>query len=833
MQRVSTRFFLITGLFVLCFSLFLLYRTHLISSRYVNEMLGQQADMALMFELSIRNYVNDNIRPVMYRYVGRDEFIPEAMSSSYVAHSVFQEVNGEFPDFILKFSAENPRNPANQAGPEEMEIIRYFNDHPEIKKWKGRIAIGGREYMATFHARRMERPCLRCHGDPKDAPVGLLERYGSTGGFHRPLGKVVALETIAIPINSINEKIHAEIRNNFLFTGLGLGLLMVTIIIATRYVITGRLTAIKDHFVTAAGQTKYTRLEPIEVEGRDEISSLASSFNILAEKLRSFYTSLESQIRETRRANEQLELEIEERERVEDALRHTESRYRNIFENAVDGIFQSTPEGRLISANPAFARIMGYDSADELMSDIKDIIPDSSAASDRLRQLLEKLESGPVSGFEIEISRKDGSIGWIALNARKGADEELGGEYIEAIVQDITRRKKAEEKGRKLEEQLRQAQKMESIGRLAGGIAHDFNNLLSSIMGYSEIALMQIPKDSPVYSDIETVYEAGKSAEALTRQLLAFGRRQVLETKTLDLNTVIRKTGKMLERVLGEDVEIEISTSSPLAQVSADAGQIEQILLNLAANARDAMRGGGKFSIETADVEIEEEYAMSYEGVNAGQYVMISVSDTGEGMTGEVLDHIFEPFFTTKEVGEGTGLGLATVYGIVMQHDGHVHAYSEPGKGTTIKIYLPAAEPVGEESGETERQEIPASESMGGETILVVDDEPSIRKLVTTALSQLGYTVLEASSGQEALDLAEGGEGIDLLLTDVIMPVMNGRELADIFGHRYPETRVVFMSGYTSNVIEHHGLMEEDVLLIQKPLRPAKLAAKLREVLDS
>ncbi len=380
-----------------------------------------------------------------------------------------------------------------------------------------------------------------------------------------------------------------------------------------------------------------------------------------------------------------------------------------------------------------------------------------------------------------------------------------------------------------LEEQLRQAQKMEAIGTLAGGIAHDFNNILSVILGYSELILEGLSDDSPIFEDIKLILDSGKKASALTNQLLAFSRKQVLEMRKIDLNSVVENMAKMFGRIIGEDIELELKTDTPTKKVLADLAQIEQVLMNLVVNARDAMPKGGCLIIETKDVQFETEIISHHEEIKPGRYTVVAISDSGGGMTTEIQKKIFEPFFTTKEKSKGTGLGLATVYGIVKQHNGYIYVYSEQGEGTTFKIYLPIAEGKPDQLG----SQIPNSKPKGNETVLIVEDDETIRQLIFKILKPLGYTVLGASNGQEALDISATYEGnIDLLLTDVIMPGMNGRVLADKLKGGRPATKVVFMSGHTDNVIAQHGILESGVTLIQKPLSSQLLASKLRTVLD-
>lgn len=397
-------------------------------------------------------------------------------------------------------------------------------------------------------------------------------------------------------------------------------------------------------------------------------------------------------------------------------------------------------------------------------------------------------------------------------------------------VREISERTRAEEEKRALEEQLRQSQKMEAIGRLAGGIAHDFNNLLTVIGGYSELALSQLTKGDPLGDNIQEIRKASERASELTRQLLVFSRRQILEMRTLDLNVLIQGMESMLRRVLGEDIELTLRKGSDLGCIKSDPGQIEQVVMNLAVNARDAMPSGGRLILETQNVSLDEAYTHHHIGVTPGPYVMLSVSDTGCGMTAEIRDRAFEPFFTTKEKGKGTGLGLSTVFGIVKQSNGSIWVYSEPGEGSTFKIYLPRMdEPVDVAIKSEELKEIPR----GKETVLVVEDEEEVRKLAVRILKKQGYRVLEAAFGGEALMIVEQHpEPIHLILTDVVMPRMSGPELIDHLRRVRRDFKVLYMSGYTDESVVLHGVQAGEVSLLQKPFTVQMLGKRVREVLD-
>jgi len=396
----------------------------------------------------------------------------------------------------------------------------------------------------------------------------------------------------------------------------------------------------------------------------------------------------------------------------------------------------------------------------------------------------------------------------------------------------INKTKKADEERKKIQAQLHRAQKMESVGRLAGGVAHDFNNILTVILGYSELALMKNVTDTTLREQLESIYGAGKKAAGLVRQLLAFSRQQVLEMKPVNINTIVNNVCNMLVRLIGEDVELKLNLAESIKNINADSGQIEQVLLNLAINSRDAMVCGGKLFIDTADVLLDEEFCIRHPDVTPGAYVMLAITDTGIGMPEELLENIFDPFFTTKEQGKGTGLGLATVHGIIKQHSGHIFVYSKVEQGTTCRIYFPAVTDALEEA--IIEKETALIAPVSPKTILVVDDEPVIRDLIIDTLAPLGYNCLEAACGDEALKIAQDlREEVDILLTDVVMPGMNGKDLADIFVNEHPKTKVLFMSGYTDNIIVHHGVLEPQYNFLEKPLTPSRLIKKINQLLGT
>ena len=517
-------------------------------------------------------------------------------------------------------------------------------------------------------------------------------------------------------------------------------------------------------------------------------------------------------------------LDITERKRAEEALRRSEEQYRTLVDGARDVIFALSPDGICTALNPAFESISGWTRDEWLGRPFAELLhPDDVIAAYEIFARVLRGEERATAQLRFRTRSGEYLVGEVHANLHQQDGVVLG---ALGIARDVTDRVR-------LEDQLRQAQKMEAVGRLAGGVAHDFNNLLTAIGGYSDLLLADLATADPRRGDVEEIKKATERAAALTRQLLAFSRRQVLQPKVLDLNAVIVGAENLLRRLIGEHIRLETRLASGLGAVRADAGQVEQVVMNLAVNARDAMREGGTLTVETANVQIGAERRTAEQApMPPGRYVELRVSDSGAGIDAETKRHLFEPFFTTREMGKGTGLGLATVYGIVKQSGGFIWVDSEPGRGATFTIDLPwvdeAVQPA--EPGRTVR-----GEASGTETILVVEDEPAVRNIARESLRVRGYTVLEAPDGDAALLLAAGGEGgraIDLLLTDVVMPGLSGRALAERLVAQRPGLRVLYMSGYTDDAIGLHGVLEPGLHYLQKPFAPDVLARKVRDVLD-
>lgn len=532
-------------------------------------------------------------------------------------------------------------------------------------------------------------------------------------------------------------------------------------------------------------------------------------------------------ILEATRVRDRLELikslaaRSEELQKFHRDLGLSEGRYRSLVNNAPYGIFRLNALERFEAVNPALLELLGHDSEHSLSQ--------SDSFSALFKEQLEYAgvmqevrETGRVEDQVIWV-RKDGTAMKVRLECRRVTETSQHSPSFEGIVEDLSEQSS-------LEEQLRQSQKMEAVGRLAGGIAHDFNNLLTIISGYTGMLIDTFSTNDPRRGDAERVKSAAERAASLTRQLLAFSRKQVLTPATLDLNRVVSDLTKILPRLIGEDVDLAFIPGRPLASVYADRGQVEQVLMNLVVNARDAMPSGGKITLETGNKKLSEKYTRSRRGVIPGEYVMLAVTDTGCGMDAATQARVFEPFFTTKEEGKGTGLGLATVYGIVKQSGGHISVYSEPGQGTTFQIYFPA-------TSIPQMQEHPMAwpnHGARGEVILVVEDETDLREMIVQALLRRGYHVLEAGSGEKALAMVQNDKSsVQLLITDIIMPGMRGTEAAEKISALVPNMKVLYMSGYTDNAMFHQKMLDTGNLFIQKPFTADALEEKVRTALKT
>ncbi|MBA3015502.1 MAG: response regulator [Desulfobulbaceae bacterium] len=579
----------------------------------------------------------------------------------------------------------------------------------------------------------------------------------------------------------------------------GIMIITLTAIVIIRYFsqyLTTPLLALTQHVAELDNKKGEARL--FHTTAEDETGTLARTFNSMLEKL----------------------------DRQQAELQKSEEIYRTVTVFATDFIFWRAPSKEMLFVSHNCAELTGY-SEEEFLSDpgLLDMIFHPEDRERWANHTHPTDENNKEIALEFRIVTKTGQVRWVSHVCTEIHDNSGKFLGLRGSLTDIMALKHAADEQEKLKSQLTQSQKMESIGILAGGVAHDFNNILSIIIGYSELLLMDLDQNAPTRGKIQCIMEAGHRAAELTRQLLAFSRKQTIQMAPCSLNQLVQNLTKMLGRMIGEDISLEVRTAAKNDTVLLDSGQMEQVLLNMAVNARDAMPTGGSLILETENRELDDAYVSTHDGVLPGQHVVLSVSDTGEGMDRKTQEKIFDPFFTTKERGKGTGLGLSMVYGIIKQLGGHIFVYSELGRGTTLKIFLPVVDRSVEKTIEPSPT---ITLPHGHETILVVDDESSIRTLVTDILRPLGYTILEAGNGAEALELSDSFDGqIDILLTDVIMPGLNGRELAEAITTKRPETKILYMSGYTDNAIAHHGVLDQGIILIEKPITANKLTSVL------
>jgi two-component system, cell cycle sensor histidine kinase and response regulator CckA len=513
-------------------------------------------------------------------------------------------------------------------------------------------------------------------------------------------------------------------------------------------------------------------------------------------------------------------IDITERERAEEATRQSEKLFRDLFESSPDAIFVEDLQGAVLDVNPAACRLHATTRESLIGKKAVDLTP--ADKRDEVAREFQKLARGEMTRFESVSLAADGRTAPVAISASRF--EYMGKPALLVHVRDMTEHKR-------LQEQFLHSQKMEAVGRLAGGIAHDFNNLLTAIIGYNALTLSELPGGHPLRKNADEIKHAADRAANLTRQLLAFSRKQTQQLRVLDFNAVVTEIEKLVRRLIGEHIELITLPGSELGRVRADRGQIEQVIVNLVVNARDAMPEGGKLIIRTGNVSISGRELWQSKEIAPGDYILLSISDTGVGITDEVKQHLFEPFFTTKEQGKGTGLGLATCYGIVEQSGGHIVCHSQPGKGTTFEIYLPR---VAEPADVAARADAPQQLPTGSETILIVEDQPAVRALSARVLAMLGYSVIEAENGEHALRVARDlkARKIDLLMTDVIMPQMGGKKLVEKFLALYPQTKVLFNSGSLEDQIDLREMLSKGMAFLRKPFTPTVLARTVREVLD-
>ncbi|MFZ2445604.1 MAG: DUF3365 domain-containing protein [Syntrophobacteraceae bacterium] len=847
MKSVSTRFLVPFGLLAVLISMFVFYLAYEASRKHATELMYQQAAMALEFNLAIRSYAGKHIRPVMERMVDKDVFMPETMSTSFISRSIFEEVRKKFPDYIVRFSSENPRNPINSASPDELRMIEFFRGNPQIDRWTEEIEIEGKHYLAHFKPRRIRQECMRCHDTPEDAPAELIKLYGATASFHRKLGDIAGLDTVAVPMDAIHASLASEMRSQSMFLAAGLALLLGSIFLVFRLVVTRRIVTMSNHFNEIAAHAESSQMTPVEVRGNDEITALGVAFNQLVEKLRSAHAYLELRVsrrtEELRRANEHLKSELTERKRAEEALKESQRQLADIINFLPDATFVIDREGKVIAWNRAVEEMTGIKAADMLgKGDHEYALPFYGER----RPVLIDFVFGPhdeVAENYVRLDKKENVFvseayipalgeGGIYLFATAGALRDSRGNIVGAIesLRDITERRRAQEEKEKLEAQLRQAHKMEAVGTLAGGIAHDFNNILAAIIGYTEMAIIDVPRSSPSQNYLQQVLNAGLRAKELVQQILAFSRMKLNQERApTEIAPIIEDAIKLLRASLPATIEIRQYIGAESGMVLTDATEIHQVLINLCANAAQAMeQRGGALEIRLDEIIVDSKTRGVPEDVKPGHHLRLSVGDTGHGMAPEVLDRIFDPYFTTKEVGKGSGLGLAVVHGIVKRHQGVIDVRSKPGEGTTFTVYLP-----GIEGRAPEQTEPDSPVPRGAERILFVDDEEVLADLGKQMLEGLGYSVLAQTSGVEALESFKAHpDQFDLVITDYTMPRLTGDDFAKEVMRIRPDIPVILCTGSSERVVRREVGDVPIRAFVAKPLNLRDMAEVVRKTLD-
>ncbi len=770
----------------------------------------------LQHNLAFHSYFNEQLKPKIYDLIDAkndpDFFDPAWMSSTYAVREIGKVFDKNIGiHYYYKEAAINARSPQNEADDLESDFIHRLNSDKSLQKTSGVKDINGQPYFYTLiRGEKMGKGCLRCHSSSDMAPGNLVKAYGTARSFNRVEGEVVSAISIHIPLaEAYGDADHFSIQ----LSAVLLSLLLLVFFLQNKLI---------NRFVLDPLQNFRSQAESIsnDIENlgvaipevfTHEMNEIATSFNKMSFRLKSVVDGLEGTIHKRTAA-----------------LEESEAKYRLLFENMANSFsfhemildaHGNPSDYRFIEVNPAFEKQTGLSAADMIGKTVLEIMPNTE------KNWIEKFGKVAANGEPISFesfSPESKCYHQIWAYCPKPG-------FFATVFSDITEQKSAEKERMMLESQLCQVQKMESIGSLAGGVAHDFNNKLSIILGYASMASSE-PDQALQQQYLEQIRKAGEQSADLTRQLLAFARKQTIDPKVLDLNETVSGMLKMLNRLIGEDIQLSWHPAAELWKIKVDPSQIDQILANLCINARDSISKDGKIYIETENIVIGGDYCILHQYALPGDYVRLVVSDNGCGMEKEILDRVFEPFFTTKEMGKGTGLGLATVFGVVKQNNGFITVYSEPGLGATFSIYLPRHTGTAVLK-QLEGEELPTPRGL--ETILLVEDELAILTMTSSILAKQGYSVLLANSPAEAICQVKEYVGqIHLLITDVIMPEMNGKDLANKLTSLNPQLKCLFMSGYTADSISQHGVLDLGVHFIQKPFSLQNLANTVREVLD-
>jgi PAS domain S-box-containing protein len=824
MKSITAKLLISIGVIAAFFSCLFLYSSYTFTNNRIYEVIEKQASMALKFDLAIRNYVGSYIRPVMYQLIGEEAFILETMSTSYVARSIFEDVRNEFPEYIIKFSSKNPRNPLNQAGPEEIKIIEYFDNNPDLKRWEGSIKIGTKEYMAKFNARRMEESCLNCHGDPKNAPASLIEKYGSVAGFYQPMGKVIGMDTVAIPIAKVTEKLWFELKNTFLFGAIGLLLFFVVIIFVIKVLIINRLILISKHFLTAVEESNYSQINPIVVKGKDEISELAFGFNRLTDRLKSFYFLLETQVKKRtkslEKANEKLLQGINERKLIEKALRESENRFKALH-NASFGGITIHEKGIILDCNQGLSDITGF-SIEELigMDGLMLIAPEWR------EPVMEKILSGFEQPYEVEGIRKDNTRYYLRIQSKNIPYH--GRKVRVTEFRDITESRLAEKEKFDAQKITGEQKQLALVGQVAGKITHDFNNILGIIMGNTELALLEC-QEPKIKKTLELIFEQTIRGKNLTKNLVAFAKDQEPKQEFFRISEKIELVLNLLRKDL-EGIELRKEESRGVSELLADPGMIEHALVNLIQNSIHAL-------------SMVEYPRISVRTYSRDDHICFEIEDNGCGISKENLENIYEPSFTLKgsrdvtgsyKTGiKGTGYGMSNVKKYIDQHKGNISIESEVGVGTTFTICLPL---IKKELTTKEKTELKKEITQFEKYILLVEDE--------TAISDIQYRILTSEPCNHKVDVAHNvrmakdlfeRNTYDFVSLDYVLPGGgNGMDVYHYIRKTNQTVPVLFISGNIEFLESIKELKQKDAYIdhMSKPCQNKDYVNGINELLE-
>lgn len=815
-MRVKTKVFLLLTLLLAVIVSGFGWRFYLFVQDEVTQRAYRELSLILEFDLAIREYMGKTVRPKIAEFMPEDRFDPALMSTSFTSRSICDTIKSRRPEYLIKFSATNPRNPSNMAGAEEKKMIDYFNDHPEKKYWSGEMLLNKTPHHAVFFARRMESSCLRCHGDPQDAPRDLLQLYGDTAGFHIPLGAVIGLDTIAVPKTYVESASQQYFRRTLPFVVAGILLFAVAVFLVVKLIVTDRLERVSRHFYKNIEQEGTLHLAPVVDAKNDEIGQLTAAYNLLVEEVNRQQGELEE-------SNRLMEEEIAQRKETEEQLRQREERLRIVNDNSPDIILSLDGDGRFTYVSRVVTLLLGFTPEELFGKTFVTIVHNAHVANSMKMVRNGILRRGKtIRDLSVDLVAKDGTTKKFSISGAPLHDAAGTISGLVGVCKDITRHKN-------LERQVQQFQKFEAIGSLAGGLAHDFNNLLMGISGNLSLLEMQLDKKDGNQEDfITSIKKCVQDGAALTAQLLGFARSGKYEVTVFNPNRTVEKTLSLFSRT-NRGIQVMTDLDENLANIEADESQITQVLLNLFVNAGQAMPGGGLLSVSTTNVTYDVCRGDDIPpGAVSGRYVKLSITDNGVGISRENTNKIFDPFYTTKEKGKGTGLGLASAHGIVKNHGGIITVYSEKGNGTTFNIYLPVTE---KNTCLLPNMEEPLCG--GSEHILLIDDEEMVLQSGAKMLSHLGYTVSAAQSGKAALDILQDDSiAVDMIVMDLVMPGLSGMDLFQSILAARPNIRTLIASGFSINGQANSLLAAGCQGFLQKPFDMATFARKIRTILD-